>query len=289
MPIPSVARRTLIASLSVLAFVLILGADASSSSAASEIEGVWSFDDGAVDITAQANGTFIGTVSVETTFNACPHEVGETMWTGITEQPDGSFWGLHQWFVKNEETGMCEDDPRGLGPTAWRVLHNSGGERYLKVCFSHPASSQPKISPEGAATDTTYGCYESKPLGTVPTTTTGGSTGTSNGSGTLSFSSTVSLPTACTASKRLKIRLKDPKYDPLEKVVIKLNGKKALTVKGVKRLRRAITLTKLPSGKFKLTVTATTVLNQRLRGSRTYSGCGSKPEHVKLHKPKHHA
>ncbi|HUB75064.1 MAG TPA: hypothetical protein VL979_13660 [Solirubrobacteraceae bacterium] len=248
-------------------------------SSASEIEGVWSFDHGSVAITAQSNGTFEGTVVSETTFGECPHAVGEVMWTGMSEQSDGSFWGFHQWFVKNEAE-QCEHDPRGLGPTAWRVLENPQGAHYLKVCFSHPGTSQPKIAADGSDAEATYGCEDSTLIAPVPSTT----------GGTLAFAQVIGLPSACTAGRRLRIRLKDPKYDPLKKVVVKLNGKKALTVKGVKRLRRkAITLTKLPGGRFKLGVTATTVLNQRLRGSRTYSGCGSKPEHVKLHKVKHHA
>jgi len=280
MTTPSIVRRTLIVPLSALAVILGLGVDAASSSAANEIEGVWSFDHGSVAITAQSGGTFEGTVVEQTTFGECPHEVGEVMWTGMTEQSDGSFWGFHQWFVKNE-AGQCEHDPRGLGPTAWRVLQNSSGAHYLKVCFSHPGTTQPTIAADGSDAEATYGCENSTLIAPVPTTT-----GTSGG--TLSFSSTVSLPTACNSSKRLKIRLEDTKYDPLEKVLIRINGKKALAVKGVKRLRRAITLTKLPSGKFKLSVTAITVLDQHLKGSRTYSDCGSKPQHVKLHKVEHH-
>ena len=67
----------------------------------------------------------------------------------------------------------------------------------------------------------------------------------------------------------LKIKLNDPKYDPLTEVLVKINGKKVADVNGVKRLQKGITLKKLPSGTYKVSVVATTVLNQHLSGSKT--------------------
>jgi hypothetical protein len=68
-------------------------------------------------------------------------------------------------------------------------------------------------------------------------------------------------------------KLRDPKYDPLKQVVVKINGKKVADVKGVKRLKKGITLKKLPTGTYKISIVATTVLNQRLTGSQTYKSC----------------
>jgi hypothetical protein len=67
----------------------------------------------------------------------------------------------------------------------------------------------------------------------------------------------------------LKITLNDPKYDPLTEVLVKINGKKVADVKGIKRLQKGITLKKLPSGTYKISVVATTVLKQHLSGSQT--------------------
>src|ERR1700689_1456437 len=72
-----------------------------SASPASPIEEVWSFSGGQVAIQAQPGGTFVGTVVAPTSFAECTHPVGEPMWTDITPQPDGSYWGLHQWFFEN--------------------------------------------------------------------------------------------------------------------------------------------------------------------------------------------
>jgi hypothetical protein len=74
-----------------------------------------------------------------------------------------------------------------------------------------------------------------------------------------------------------------PKYDPLKEVVVKIEGKKVADVKGVKRLRHPIVLKHLPNGAFKVEVLATTVLNQHLRGSKTYHSCTKSSGIIKLH------
>jgi hypothetical protein len=245
-----------------------------------EIEGVWSFKGGAVDITQLPNGNFQGTVTTETQFAECPHQVGEVMWTRISEQPDGSFWGFHQWFRSE-----CKLEPQFVGPTAWRVLHESTGARYLKVCFNHPGTSQPKIAPDGAEAEVNYGCYNSSLIAPLPTVSGEGSSGTGAGAKTITFGKTVILPNAkvCVSHRSLKIKLKDPKYDPLEEIVVRVNGKKVATVKGVSRIKQGVTLKKLPSGTYKLTIVATTILKQNLLGSRTYRSCSGSSGKIQLH------
>jgi hypothetical protein len=285
MNIRPLARRALTSSPIVLLAVLAFSGSAGATTPTSEIEGVWSFSGGAVTIgPAPTGGTLQGTVVETTTFAACPHPAGEVMWTNMTLQPDGSFAGLHQWYRGSEAT--CEK--AGTGLTAWRVLTNSTGGRVLKVCFSNPGDkSQPTIAVDGKAADVTYGCYESNPLAPpseveVP----GGKSGP--GAGEVTFSKAVTLPTGCVAQSSLKIALKDPKYDPLTEVVVKLNGKRVADVKGIKRLKKGITLKKLPSGTYKVSVVATTVLKQRLTGSQTYKSCMKGSGKIKL-KGKHNS
>ena len=76
----------------------------------------------------------------------------------------------------------------------------------------------------------------------------------------------------------------------LTEVLVKINGKKFAVVKGVKRLKKPITLTKLPSGTYKISILATTVLKQRLSGSQTYKSCtaGSGKIGLKDGKKHHH-
>jgi hypothetical protein len=257
------------------------------------IEGVWSFNGGAVGIQALSNGTFQGTVVTPTKFASCEHPVGQVMWTDMRQRADGSFLGLHQWY----HGASCEENPV-LGHTAWRVLESSGGARVLKVCFNLPGDEElPTIAPSGApfsaseyaAYHVTYECVESTPLA-PPQTVEGGGTG-KGGPGTITFSQVVVLPkatAACVSQTSLKITLRDPKYDPLEQVVVRINGKKVADVNGIKHLKKGILLKELPSGIYKVSAVATTVLKQRLSGSRTYRSCAKGSVKIKLHRVKKH-
>jgi hypothetical protein len=216
------------------------------------------------------------------------------VWTNMSLQPDGSFWGFHHWY----HGANCEPDPT-LGQTAWRVLKDATGARHLKVCFSNPGiDSQPTIAPDGApkspseyaAYHVTYGCEESQPLAPLSEVEVPGGKSGSAGSGVggVTFSKAVILPTGCVSQSSLKIALKDPKYDPLTEVVVKLNGKQVANVKGVKRLRKGITLKKLPRGTYKISLVATTILKQKLTGSQTYKSCTKGSGKIKLKGKKTH-
>jgi hypothetical protein len=67
-------------------------------------------------------------------------------------------------------------------------------------------------------------------------------------------------------------------------------GKKVADVKGVKLLKKGITLKKLPTGTYKISIVATTVLKQHLSGSQNYKSCtkGSGTIGLKRVKKKHH-
>ncbi len=161
-------RPSLLANVGKLLLMVLLALSVFSASAiasTSEIEGVWSFSGGSVAIQRLPNGTFRGTVVTPTMFSSCAHPVGQVMWTEITPQADGSYWGFHEWY----QGSQCKVVPVP-GPSAWRVLHSSAGSRYLKACFSLPGTSQPKIAIDGSETEATYSCVNSAPLASVPTT-----------------------------------------------------------------------------------------------------------------------
>ncbi len=97
-----------------IVLLAVLAFSGSAGAATNEIEGVWSFNGGSVAIQPCARQqTFQGTVVTETKFAECPHTAGEVMWTNMKEQPDGSFWGFHQWFRAGCKTGIAF-----VGPTA---------------------------------------------------------------------------------------------------------------------------------------------------------------------------
>ena len=283
-----------------LALVIFASSTSVAAATPNAIEAVWSFNGGAVAIQGLPDSRFQGTVVTPTRFSECEHAAGEVMWTDMRPQTDGSFWGFHQWYHE----GTCGDIPV-LGLTAWRVLETPGGAHVLKVCFNAPGGeSQPAIAANGKEEDVTYGCKESSPLAPLPkvseegTGPSGGSSGGgsngksagSAGSELITFSQTVLLPNvkACVSQTSLKIKVKDPKYDPLMEVVVKISGKNVADVKGVKRLKQDVILNKLPTGSYKISVLATTVLKQHLRGTQTYKSCTTGSGAIGLRRVKKH-
>jgi hypothetical protein len=76
----------------------------------------------------------------------------------------------------------------------------------------------------------------------------------------------------CRARRRLVIHLRSRRADPLQDASILVNGRRVRVVRG-KGLRKRITLTGLPRGRFKLTVVAHTRSGRTLRTTRSYRAC----------------
>ncbi len=259
-------RRPLLAlflAAAVAAFLVI----AATARADSPIEGVWSFNGGRIAIKAAGGGnTFQGTVVSPTKFAQCTHEVGEPIWTQISPQPDGSFWGLHQWFFEN---GECTPNP-SLGPTAWRVLSAADGSRFLRVCFSEPGSNQqPTITPDGTGAEATFGCVDSALVSSV-----------SDISGE-SVDRYVKFPaaTGCIARNALRIRMRDPKNDPISKVAATVRSGGLVSHPKVKKTKTGAVLVVHPAtlagARFVVSVHFVTVLGQKLHAKRSYSRCAT--------------
>jgi hypothetical protein len=291
---PSRPRRHPIGLLLGIAAAILLLVGVASAAAASNIEGAWSFNGGAIDIHALANDTLEGTVVVKTKFAECAHEVEEPIWTDITEQPDGSYWGRHQWFFANSK---CQKNPE-LGLAAWRVFEEANGSRYLLVCLSAPGSkSQPMIPAVGAPSGDTYGCIKSESKGKLPVTETEAKQSESKGSpgggatpktGVAGEIERLTLPSAkqCVSVRLFKIHLLEPKYDPFKTVLVTIKHHKIATVRHGDYVVATINLKGFPTGAFTVKIAATTVLGHHLSGTRKYHTCAktakkSKPS--KLH------
>jgi hypothetical protein len=272
---PHAMRRWPIA----IAVAALLSVGASPAGASSEIEKVWSFNGGEVAIHAISGGKLVGVVVTPTTFDECAHQAGEEMWTDIAPQPDGSYWGSHQWLFEK----TCDPNPTP-GPTAWRVLQKPNGARGLLVCFSEPGGPQPTIAANGANANATRPCQESTPTASLPVVA-GGSAGRGGaGAEVIRFSNTIGLPraSACVRRRTLRIAVHDPQRDPLKEVVVKIKKRKVADVRGVQRLKRGIVLRGLPSGAYTIKITATTVLDQKLSGKRTFRACTRHRSKVRL-------
>ncbi len=244
---------------------VLLGVGVASAGASSSIEGVWAFENGQIAVTPLSNGTFIGTVVDETKFAECVHPVGQEIWTNITPQPDGSYWGLHQWYFEK----TCAINPM-LGPSAWRVSEQANGAKSLRVCLSLPGTTQPTIPASGPEANVTYGCINSALTSPLPAKS--GVAGEH-----------LSLPSAkkCLSARLFKIHLLEPKDDPFTKVAVTIKGHKIPTSRRGDYVVATISLKGLKRGSFTIKIRATTVLGHHLSGTRTYHTCAKKPKKSK--------
>jgi hypothetical protein len=262
--------RSLLLAVATATALLLLAV--ASASASSSIEGVWAFESGQIAI-EQQTGALVGTVVDETKFKECVHPVGQHIWTELTQQPDGSYWGKHQWYFEG-----CDENPE-LGRAAFRVLEASDGSKYLLVCLSYPGASepQPTIAASGTSEHATYGCIKSTLTSPLPTTTT---TTTTKTAGEIER---LSLPNAnkCLSARLFKIHLAEPKYDPFKTVVVTVKGRKVKTVRQGDYVVATINLKSFKKGKFTVAITATTVLGHHLSGKRTYHTCAKKTKSSK--------
>jgi len=256
--------------LAIAATVLLLTVGAATAAATSNIEGVWSFNGGQIAIQPEGSGKFEGIVVQPTKFATCTHPDGQKIWKEINPQPDGSFWGFHQWYKSDEETGTCVENPV-LGPTAWRVFEEPNGSRTLRVCLSDPGSKQPTIPPGSQGIGETYGCENSAM--TAPLA----------GSAVGSFKQVVSLPNSkkCVSARKFDIHIKEAKYDPFKSVVVTIRGHKVKVMHHGSTYIATINLKGLPLGAFTIKIKATTFRGNHVSGSRTYHTCAKKPKKSK--------
>jgi hypothetical protein len=260
--------------LSLLTIAILAVVGAGSASAANPLEGVWSFNGGRIAIHSEgASGSLVGTVVAPTTFAACPHEAGEEIWTEITAQGDGSYWGRHQWFY---EDGSCTPNPE-LGPTAFRVISGGSG-RYLRVCLSEPGGVQPTIAADGVSAGATFGCVDSELIAGLPT------------GADLKPANLIDLRdnAACLATHRLRVRIHDPRGDSIVKATVTVSG--GGLVRHVKVTRRGdgeVAIVRpgaIPGDSFVISVTLKTALGHTIRTKRTYRPCGP---NERTRKPRH--
>jgi len=261
--------------LSLIATVLLVLGVAASAEAETPIEGVWSFNGGKVAVEATSGGAFRGVIVAPTKFSQCFHPVGEEVWTEIRQQPDGSYWGLHQWYFENSE---CTPNPE-RGQTAFRVNTAGDGSRSLEVCFSEPGSqSQPKIPPSGNPSGATYGCSNSARISSLPSLTPADAP------------KYILLPGngLCLTRPQLKVRLRNPSGDPIAKAKVQLRSgkirRRAKLTRKSNGIVATLNLRGLTKRKFAVSVTVTTVLGHRLERKRSYRLCGP----VRVGKHRHH-
>jgi hypothetical protein len=260
-------RRSL--TLATAVTILLLTVGVATAAATSSIEGIWSFSGGQIAIEPEGNGKLMGVVVQPTKFAECTHPVGQHIWKEMTLQPDGSYWGFHQWYKSAGGEG-CVENPV-LGPTAWRVVAEPNGSSYLLVCLSAPGTAQPSIPPGSPGVGASYGCQKSALTAPLAASAVG------------SFKEVVSLPSAkkCLSTRKFAIHIRDPKYDPFKSVVVTLKGHKLKVVHRGSTYTATVSLKGLSSGTFTVKIKATTVRGNKISGRRTYHTCAKKSKKSK--------
>jgi hypothetical protein len=256
-----VTHHTLRAALCALALTLAAAAPAAGQSS-DPIEAIWSFTGGQVAVDRQADGSFAGTVIRATRFSQCTHRAGERMWIDVRPQPDGQYFGRHQWF----DTSTCA--PIERGNIALRVLRRPDGAPFLRVCFARPENpeKQPSIAEDGTSTNTDVECNDSDFVSPRP-------------SEPPRLSDIVTLPRQagrCASRRRFRIRLKEPPGDALASARITLNGRQLRVVRRDGRLTTVVDLRGLPRGRYRVRIVAQTYRGRTIQGSRRYRTCGKR-------------
>lgn len=174
----------------------------------------------------------------------------------------------------NGSTAPASWTPRPVSPPG--ACSRQPREGFLRVCLSSPSvgATQPTIAPDGKASADTFGCIDSaliEPVPTVGEPPPNGSTGSTGDTGSppsgggstrstaasrpttptlLHFATIAKLPSTerCVRRGVLKITLQNPKYDPLDTVTVRVDGKKLVVIHGSLRLSHGITLRKLRAG-----------------------------------------
>ncbi len=254
----------------VIAACAALSGVAASAPSTPTIEGVWSFNGGQIAIQPEGNGKFEGVVVQPTLFASCAHPAGQKIWKEIAPQPDGSYWGYHQWY----KTAECVENPV-LGPTAWRVISQADGAQYLRICLSSPGAAQPAIPLGSAGTGASYGCQSSSLTAPLAESQVG------------SFKQVVSLPSTrkCLSLRRFAIHIRNAHYDPFKAVTVTLRGHKIPVVLQGQTYVATINLKGLPRGAFTVKINGMTFRGNRVAGSRRYHTCTKKK--TRKSKPKH--
>jgi hypothetical protein len=267
---PRPRRRTSLL-LAIAATILLLTVGVASAAAITGIEGVWSFNGGQIAIQPEGNGKFEGIVVSPTNFAACTHPVGQKIWKELSAQADGSYWGFHQWY----KTESCTENPI-LGPTAWRVVEEANGSRYVRVCLSNPGAGQPSIPLGSTGIGASFGCQNS------------GLTAPLASSGVGSFKQVVSLLSnkKCVSARKFAIHIRDAKYDPFKSVIVTLRAHKLRIAHRGSTYIATVNLKGLPPGAFTIKIKATTFRGHVVSGTRTYHTCTRKPIRSKPKKRK---
>ena len=228
-----------------------IAAGAGPARALEPIEGSWLLGSGEVLVQATGPGNFTGTVVKPTQFSAtCPNPVGQQMW-----QINGggvSYTGTHIWHGED-----CSEKPGGQ--STWMITSTDPANLTLRFCTAMPGSGPPLVDAAGNPLAGTQ-CHDLTRFPAVPKP---------------KFDTVVSLPKQtrkCRSRRDFRIRLREPKADPLVRATVQVKGRQVRVLAG-KRLTAPVNLRDLPKGRYAVKIVATTASGSVIQGTRHYRTC----------------
>jgi hypothetical protein len=231
-----------------------IAAGAGPARAIEPIEGSWLFGSGELLVQAIGPGAFTGTVAKPTQFSAtCPNPVGQQLW-----QINGrgvSYTGTHSWHGED-----CSERPGGQ--STWVITSTDPANLTLRFCTAMPGGGPPLVDSAGNPLAGTE-CYDLKRSPPVPKP---------------KFDSIVTLPKqtrTCRSRRDFRIRLREPKADPLVRAIVQVNGRQVRVLAG-RRLTAPVNLRGLPTGRYTVKIVAKTASGRVIQGTRRYRTCARK-------------
>ena len=220
--------------------VVSLAATASCAHAAASIEGTWAYDGGQVVVASAGPEQYQGTVVRKIRSKPCSHKTGEVIWA-INDSGEADVYRGGQTF---RDPASCAIGPE-RGFARWTVSADSA-----ELCFVAPGDD---ASPPTCETITRLAQTRSAAR----------------------FADAVILPSTrrCRTRRTLRIQLRQPRGDAIVSAQVSVDDKRAAIVPRA-RINRPIVLRGLPKGRYTVWITLRTAMQQTLRGSRRYRGCG---------------
>jgi hypothetical protein len=231
-----------------------IAAGAGPARAAEPIEGSWRFGSGEVLVQATAPGTFQGTVVKATQFSAtCPNPAGQVLWQIAGR--GAAYAGTHVWHGED-----CSGKPGGQA--TWTITSSDPANLTLRFCTAPPGGGPPMVDAAGNPLMGTE-CHDLKRFPALPKP---------------KFETIASLPKqtrTCRSRRDFRIRLREPKADPLVRATVHVNGRRVRLLAGA-RLTAPVNLRGLPTGRYTVKIVATTASGRVIQGTRRYRTCARK-------------
>lgn len=221
----------------------------------------------------QSSPPAVGRMTPAGTFTIFPTPTAASLPFGITPGPDGKLWFVER---NGDNIGSIPTTATsGADITEYPVGGTNVGLEYI-VAGPDNRMWFNEFNTPGLGAITTGAAATTPPAPTPPAPTPPGPVAPA-APAPISASKAFTLPSskACVSRRSFTIRVRKLPGVSFVKAVVKVNGKRVKTVSRA-RITAPVNLKGLPSGRFRVSITATAADGRVVTGSRTYRTCAKK-------------